>query len=319
MKKPFLIIMMILAACLKARAWGAAGHKATALIAQTYLSPQAKQAIEELLDGEKLVDVANWADNLRDRPEYAHTAAYHYQNVRKNPTTLSGNPYKANLLQLSSAERYRYRAGVVEAISAAEVILNDEAAARRDRQAALKFLVHFVGDLHQPLHTGEARMYGGNGIQLRWKGSETNLHKVWDSDVINARANEIQGYNYRDPSYAYAQWLIDQNKEQALAPQALGDVSTWYQESLSFHKVAYDTNYENSQDQYQQDAAKVIDQRILQGGRRLGGILNQIFSHEPKPVLDQPVIMLTEKVLGSLEKLVSFQPKMTNAKSTSFR
>jgi hypothetical protein len=310
MKTQILFCLLMLIVARESFAWGTVGHKSTALIAETYLSPQSKAMVRDLLEGERLVDVANWADNLKDRPEYAHTIPYHYQNTR---TALRGpvdmNNYKQNLLQLSPSDRRNYRAGVVEAIAGSEKVLKDPMSNHREKQMALKFLVHFVGDLHQPMHTGEARNHGGNPIKLTWKGSETNLHKVWDSDIIYGKIQKISGYSYRDPSWTYAQWLLDQNMDAATAPQVLGNVSTWYQESLSYQKMAYDPKYNQAQDQYATVAGKTIDQRILQGGRRLGEMLNQIFANESVQSPDRQVIQFAEKILGSLEKFICLKPR----------
>jgi len=310
MKSQILFCFLMLISARQAFAWGTVGHKSTALIAEAYLSPQSKAMVRNLLEGERLVHVANWADNLKDLPEYAHTVPYHYQNTR---TTLKGpvdmNSYKQNLLQLSSTDRRNYRAGVVEAIAGSEKVLMDPMSTRREKQMALKFLVHFVGDLHQPMHTGEARNRGGNPIQVNWKGTQTNLHKVWDSDIIYGKIQNIEGYNYRDPSWTYAQWLLDQNLDAATAPQSLGNVSTWYQESLSFQKMAYDPKYNQAQNQYAALAGKTIDQRILQGGRRLGEMLNKIFANESTQAPNRQLIQFAEKILGSLEKIICLKPR----------
>jgi hypothetical protein len=321
MKKQLLIGLVLSASVMQAKAWGPVGHKATALVAEAYLSPQAKAAIKDLLEGQRLVDVSNWADSLRDRPEYEHTQQYHYQNTRKPMKTASGvnaNSYRANLMELSPRERQNYRAGVVEAIAGSEKLLTDPKATRKDKQAALKFLVHFVGDLHQPLHTGEARKIGGNTVSLSWMGSETNLHKVWDSEIITDKVRTLKGYSYRDPSWTYAQWLLDQYREQAKSARSLGNVATWYQESLGYLGQAYDRSYINNQRQYEAEASKTIDERILLGGRRLGETLNQIF-RQPEmrsfvtatsaDIPDQAVIQFAEKILGALEKIISFKPR----------
>ena len=323
MKKQLFIGLALSVAGLQANAWGTIGHKATALVAEAYLSPEAKAAIKDLLEGERLVDVANWADNVRERPEYAHTAGYHFQNTKRMPAgSRDSNSYRANLMQLTSRERANYRAGVVEAIAESEKVLADVSATRKDKQAALKFMVHFVGDLHQPLHTGEARLVGGNPIKLNWMGNQTNLHKVWDSEIIGEKVSEIRGYtNYRDPSWTYAQWLLDTYRSDAKAPRAASNVAGWYQESLNAQAQAYDRSYINNQRAYEAQASKTIDQRIMLGGRRLGEMLNQLFKKQPAirastftavsvgGVPDQQVISFAEKIVGSLGRLVSFKPR----------
>lgn len=309
MKTPLLICAGLILAFSKAQAWGTIGHKSTALIAEAYLSPKAKAAVSQLLQGQRLVDVANWADSLRDRPEYAHTIPYHYQNT-KLPSSLNINAYKENLIQLTPRERQNYRPGVVEAIAGSEEVLTNPQSTWREKQIALKFLVHFVGDLHQPLHTGLARNHGGNPIQLNWQGDQTNLHKVWDSEIIYDKVRDLKGSRYRDPSWAYAQWVLDNYMDSATTPAKLGTVANWYHESLSFQKTAYDSKYLTNPQEYEASAGEIIDMRILTGGRRLGEMLNRIFADEKMAATpNQQVIQFAEKMLGSLGRLVRLRPQ----------
>jgi hypothetical protein len=319
MKIPIMIGLLLILTWSEAQAWGPVGHKTTALIAEAYLSPQAAAEVKDLLEGQRLVDVANWADSLRDRPEYAHTRPYHYQESNSISSGRANlNVYRENLLSLSPRQRWSYRPGVVEAIEACEETLADSKAVRSEKQAALKFLVHFVGDLHQPLHTGLARNRGGNPIQVDWQGTYTNLHKVWDSEIIYDRAQKIPGSTGWDPSWKYAQWLLNANANQLRQTQNWGDASQWYQESLSYQNLAYDRSYESDPSAYEEQAGRVIDQRLLLGGRRLADVLNRIFANgQSRTTLaaaavippDQTVIQFAEKILGSMRRLVSLDPQ----------
>lgn len=312
MKTPILLCLLLSLAIREAQGWGAVGHKATALIAEASLTPQARQAVKELLLGQRMVDVANWADHLRDRPEYQHTIPYHFQNTRelfRGGANVSA--YKENLIQLSPRERRNYRPGVVEAVAGSEEVLMDPRSTRREKQMALKFLVHFIGDLHQPLHTGLARNRGGNPIFVRWQGQDSNLHHVWDSDLIDDRIEEIRDSDSRDPAWIYAQWLLNSNWREVRKSRSLESVATWYQESLSIQNLAYDSSVQTDQVSYAEWAAPIVDHRVTMAGVRLADMLNRIFARTPvKATPNQSIIQFAEKVLGSLQDLVSLHPVM---------
>ena len=290
------------------RAWGPIGHKATALVAEAYLSPAAKAEIANLLDGKRLVDVANWADDMRGNPDYAHTLPYHYQNTRTSDATPEFD-YQNNLLSLTAGGRKKYRAGVVEAITASEKILKNPMATRSEKQMALKFLVHFVGDLHQPLHTGSSQQQGGNPIQLNWQGGRSNLHKVWDSEIIYGKLAQIEGSRHRDPSWKYAQWLLDTQSAEVKTKQTTVNVLVWYRESLNYLPFAYDQRYLTDQNQYSKEASTIIDRRVLQGGKRLAEILNLSLSEDKTSIPTDSMIQFVEGLFGALEKWIRLAPR----------
>lgn len=290
-------------------AWGPVGHKTTALIAEAYLSPQARAAVLDLLDGERLVDVVTWADSLRGQAEFAHTLPYHYQNmpnvegvVRKIPKI-----YKNSILELDQAKSYS--PGVVEAILAAEQTLLNPVATKNNKKMALKFLAHFIGDLHQPLHTGRAENRGGNSILLQWRGHDTNLHRLWDSDVIYERLKEIEVPPGQDITVAYGNFLMKKFQAAAVPMERLEDVGTWYRESLVLQNLAYDERYISDQDFYASKAKPTVDARVFLAGRRMADALNKIFE---KHKIDKPNVQLIqtlEKLFGALENLIALRPE----------
>lgn len=158
------------------RAWSETGHRLVGELAYRSLSPAAKAKVDALLQGEPvptLAGVAAWPDTVRDLPEYKHTAPYHY--VRIND---AGCVYEA-------ARDCRDGACVVGAIARYRAVLADASKPRAERAEALKFVVHFVGDVHQPLHSGHRPDKGGNDFQINIDGQGSNLHSVWDYHVMN--------------------------------------------------------------------------------------------------------------------------------------
>ena len=148
-------------------AWGKTGHRVVAAIADTQLSGLARAHIREILGpGETLDDAANWPDEMRSDPAifWQRTASpWHY--VTLNGITYDHAPPEGDAL---------------EALNHFRAVLQDPKASLADKQMALRFVIHIVGDLHQPLHVGKCCDKGGNNVKVTWFGKPTNLHAVWD-------------------------------------------------------------------------------------------------------------------------------------------
>ncbi|MCZ8319073.1 MAG: S1/P1 nuclease [Lysobacteraceae bacterium] len=157
-------------------AWGREGHRIVGLLAEARLTPDARGEVARLLDGAPeptLAGVSTWADEVRDQPEWRHTGRWHWVNLpRETPCT-----YDA---------RRDCQGGncVVGAIEAQRAILADRSRPDAERAVALKFLVHLVGDVHQPFHAGFGDDRGGNLAQIRVERRGWNLHALWDSAMV---------------------------------------------------------------------------------------------------------------------------------------
>ncbi|PZR02621.1 MAG: endonuclease [Archangium gephyra] len=183
MVRPLLVSLALVVALalallpMPAHAWGPLGHRLVALLAWDDLSPATRRHIDALLQGEPdptLAGIASWADDLRERdPDLGRkTARWHFVNIGEHDCAY---------------EKSRDCPGgncVVEAIGSQTLILADAKRSRAERLQALKFVVHFVGDVHQPLHAGYAHDKGGNDVQVNWNGRGTNLHTLWDSRMM---------------------------------------------------------------------------------------------------------------------------------------
>jgi len=172
---PRLAIALVLLSLLPARAiaWGSEGHRIIAEIAEQYLEPETVRQVHALLDIENattLADVANWADQIR--PQHRETSPWHFVDI---PIRAPG--YDAT----------RDCAGgncVVVKIDQFIAELRDRTAPPQQRLEALKFVVHFVGDLHQPLHASDNDDRGGNEVRVTFADHRTNLHAVWDAGIL---------------------------------------------------------------------------------------------------------------------------------------
>ena len=154
-----------------AQAWGVQGHQVVAAMAWQGLKPAAREQAARLLalePGQTLVTVATWADEQRD----ASTAPWHYLN------------FPRGVCQFDAARDCPDGQCVVAAIERQAAVLASTAS-DPERLKALKYLVHFVADLHQPLHAGYRDDRGGNTVQLRFLMQASNLHALWDRGLLD--------------------------------------------------------------------------------------------------------------------------------------
>jgi hypothetical protein len=153
-------------------AWGKTGHRVVAAIAGPQLSGLARAHVQEILGGgESLDEAANWPDEMRSDPApfWQKTATpWHY-------VTLNGIIY----------DHAPAEGDALEALNHYRDVLRDPRATLAEKQTALRFIVHLVGDLHQPLHVGKCCDRGGNEVKVKWFGRDLNLHSVWDSALVD--------------------------------------------------------------------------------------------------------------------------------------
>ncbi|MBT8288326.1 MAG: S1/P1 nuclease [Bacteroidia bacterium] len=254
--------LLILATCLlvsplsfSINNWGPTGHRATAEIAESYLSRKAKKQIRKLLNGQSLAIISTYADEIKSDKQYRKYGPWHYVNFPFE-STYEGHP------KSTSGDLYK---GIQTCIT----VLENKNSSDDDKVFHLKLLVHFIGDLHQPLHIGLAEDKGGNDFQVRWFGKGTNLHKVWDELMIE----------HYDMSYTeLAQNQLVRSADERRAIQA-GTIMSWMQESRSLTKDIY-SNTTIGDDLgygYMYRYFSSVRKQIQRGGIRLAAILNAVF------------------------------------------
>jgi hypothetical protein len=262
MKKPYLLFVLVVILFLS---WGVTGHRTVGKIAEAHLTPKALAGVRDLLGSESLADVSTWADEVRPKPEYKETAPWHYINL---PLGLTYDEFKSRVENMLEANVY---SSVVKQLA----LLTDTTVSRDRKVEALKFLVHFVGDLHQPMHVSRAEDKGGNTIQLNFDGQGTNLHAVWDSKLIDHGGMDYQqlAAKYDHPSAAQVrQWQSDPLvkwmwESYVITGQLYAEVDTM--SSRSIGQEYYDEHWGQ------------VAQRLEQGGVRLAGLLNVVFRNGP--------------------------------------
>lgn len=248
-----LLVAMLLILCLpdSVAAFGPEGHLIAGLAAEPYLCAEAAAVIDDLAD-EPFAELGWWADRVRGDESYRHTGPWHYMNV-------SDTARVADF-------RHPPEGDVLWAIEYFAARLADPRAKRSERAEALKFLVHFVVDIHQPLHVGRADDRGGNAIDVSYGSVAVNLHRFWDTDAIRLAGLSPRAYAARIRARA------------AAAARADVDPEAWAEESLALRPdvYAFDEPSGRLDDRYLQSAREITESRLALAAGRLAGLLNSV-------------------------------------------
>ena len=267
--RPWFITALSIVICFQvttpAWAWGRLGHRVISKFAEKKLTPKAKAAIAALLDeGESIADASTWADENRGR--LPKTAPWHYVDV----------PLDQAVYDSRFSGDVPDKGCIVDKIHEFQKTLKDPTRSLEERRFALRFLVHFVQDLHMPLHVGDNRDKGGNRTQVRFYDRGTNMHCLWDSDMIE-RAGDDEDFWLAD----LAELDTPENRDAAMK----GKVEDWATESLRAARAAYRvpetgkwlTPGEKLGDAYQETNLPVVRRRLYQASVRLALVLNEAF------------------------------------------
>jgi hypothetical protein len=255
-------------------AWGPVGHRVVGDVAQKYLSSKVQKIVTELLDGQSLAQVSNWPDEIKSEPDvYAHTYVWHYTDWPDHQDHYEPSPTSGSL---------------VKAIENNLEVYRNKKASKQERAFALKFLVHLVGDLHMPLHVGNGLDKGGNQCKVTFHKVESNLHKVWDEDMINQTRL----------SFTELSLFIDIISKQERQKIQQGTILDWTKESKELRNTVYPAEVvpapiENAgasknycQKEYTGELPQlaydysyrfmpIVERRLLEAGLRLAMLLNE--------------------------------------------
>lgn len=251
-------LLFCAAAGLPAYGWGKEGHRIIAEIAERHLKPGTRQAVASLLQpGETLQSIASWADDIR--PQRQATSTWHYINI---PIQTPKGDYRPFCPATGC---------VVGIIDEMKGRLKNSALSREERAEALKFLVHFVGDMHQPLHCGDNKDRGGNDVKVVFRNQASNLHSIWDTSLLMLlleRRPDMKAKLGKGPGY----W--------ARQSMHKGTTTDWVWESQGWSRdIAY-ANLPSSSpavlgDDYWTKSVPVIEKQLQRGGIRLADLLNE--------------------------------------------
>lgn len=235
--------------------WSKKGHRTTGEVAQKHLSRKARKAIDKLLKGQSLALVSTFGDDIKADRDFKKFSAWHYVNF----------PSDKKYTDIEPSEFGDIIIGIEKCI---EIIKNKEST-QSDKIFHLKLLVHLIGDLHQPMHVGRLADKGGNDIQVQWFKKGSNLHRVWDSNMI-----EDYGMSYTE----LAESLPQLTKKQKKYIQK-GTIYDWVEESQDIATELY-TSVEVGENLYYRYSYVwwgTVEKQLQKGGLRLAKILNEIF------------------------------------------
>jgi len=245
---------------LQAAGWSANGHRIVGGIADHYLSGKARAAIKRILGNESVAMSSTWADFIKSDTAYRYLNSWHYVNFAK------GLSYQ----QFEDSLRLDPTPNIYNRIQFLSESLRNKSLPAEQQLFYLRLLIHFVGDLHQPLHVSPAGSTGGNDIRVSWFSQSSNLHRVWDDHLID----------YQQLSYTeYITAINFTTKEQRKAWQR-APIQRWafesYTISQQLHEELKEPNMRLGYD-YNFRHVNTLNQQLLKGGVRLAGLLNDIF------------------------------------------
>jgi hypothetical protein len=241
--------------------WWDLGHRVVARLAESRLTPHTRDAVRDILGGQSLADASVWADNIR---QYRHDAdKLHYVNI-----PLAATAYVPELHCPGGR-------CIIAAIEQDRQVLADPAASPDERAEALRFLIHFMGDLHQPLHVADDGDRGGNERAVTFLGHATDLHKVWDGELIDS---SVVGQD------EYLELLRRRMDSLDLRALERGTVVDWAMEG---HRIAVEHAYRLPRDgrigrEYVRANRPIVDRALIAAGVRLAKVLNEaLASYQP--------------------------------------
>ena len=258
--------VLIVSFATQAFAWSRDGHAIVGALAERQLRPTAKAEVARLLAGEPdptLAGVASWADELREAEGPGKTARLHYVNFKGGD---------CSYLPVRDCPDGNC---VIEAINRNFLVLADSTRADAERRDALKFLVHFIGDVHQPLHATLRDDKGGGDFQVNYNGTGSNLHKVWDRLIIERR---------KTTPAATITLLANQSPLPADATRRADRPAVeWALESCRIVKDGgiYPTGHVID-DAYLDRQAQTVDLRLRLAGNRLADMINLALAPMPR-------------------------------------
>ena len=240
--------------------WGVLGHRIVGEIASAYLTPKAKLQVQKILGTESIAMASTWADFIKSDSAYDYIYNWHFINLDSG---LTSTQLKTYLQKDTATDLYTKTNFVLKE-------LRNKQLSTDKKRMYLKLLIHFVGDLHQPFHVGRKSDQGGNRVKVLWFNTPTNLHAMWDEQLIN-----FQQLSYTE----YTNAINHTNQKQRLAWQKQ-PISEWIDESYQLAEQFYTEIRQPDQKlsyRYNYDHIQILNERLLKAGVRLSGLLNDLF------------------------------------------
>jgi len=256
--RKFAVLLMIIAfGSISASAYGPTGHRVIAELASLHLTPEARLAVEAILGDEFMAEASTMPDEMRSNPEefwQREAGPYHYINVSPGQTYEESEKNPAGDA-LTALEKFA-------------AVLKDDTASAEDKRRAIWFVIHIIGDLHQPLHIGHPEDRGGNWVDVVWMEELTNLHRVWDEHIID----------HRDLSFTeWTRFLNRKIKPEMITEWQTAQPIDWVHEGLVMRDDIYANSHGILSWDYVYRYMPTVKSQLSKGGVRLAGYLNTVF------------------------------------------
>ena len=257
-KKPLLVAVFFYLP-FTTMAWGVLGHRIVGQIADSYLTPKAKNAINKILGTESIAMASNYADFIKSDTSFAYISPWHYVNIKAG-------------LTMKEVEDFLDKDTAVDAYTKIIFLVKElkkKNLSAANREFYLQLLIHIVGDVHQPMHVGRVDDLGGNKIKVSWFSAPSNLHRVWDEQLIN-----FQQLSYTEYATAINFTTVAQRK----AWQKQGLKAWIYESYQDVEKIYADIKPDDKLDYlYNYKYIKMVNTQLLKGGVHLAALLNEIY------------------------------------------
>lgn len=255
MKHKLFIFTLILIFSLPVMAYDAFGHRIIADIAYANLNCSTRKKVDKLLGKHGSIYEATWSDEIKSNSAYSYSYDWHFQNLRDGMT--------------AAEIEYLYQHPTAEGKHLFFAIDSLSGALKKNKKdvEALKFLIHFVADAHQPLHLGRLEDRGGNDIMIKWFGRDIRLHQLWDTQMI-------EGHNF---SYSeFSRYLQDRYAKRRKEFKKLSLLQSLNAVYLVRTKI-YAYNYTNlNAYSYMYQFNDDLDEMLYRGGIQLANLLNAV-------------------------------------------
>jgi len=235
--------------------WSATGHRVVGKIANQYLTSKTKRNIKKILNNKSLDFVSTFADDIKSDKRYNEFYTWHYINM----------PLDQNYEDSEKSSSGDLVSGINYCIK----VIKDNNSSNDDKAFYLKLLIHFVGDLHQPMHVGLVEDKGGNDFKLQWFYKDSNLHSVWDREMID-------GYGMSYSEIADNANILNKNQVKAIQEGTLVD---WVNDTHKLTRQVYANvkPNDNLRYSYSYDNFETVRSQLQKGGVRLAKVLNDLF------------------------------------------
>ncbi len=234
--------------------WGQIGHRVIGKIAENHLTEKSKKALTEIMGHESLAEASTWMDEIKSDKKYDYARSWHYVTIPE------GKDY--------STAKHEEDGDAFEAIGRMISILKNVTSSKEQKVEAIRMLTHLVGDIHQPLHIGNGEDRGGNNVKLKWFYDDSNLHRVWDSGIIDSK----------DLSYSELTEMVDYHVGTNQDEYRSTDLNVWVKEAIALRPQVYKIGDKGFLSyEYLHENWGTVKTQLHKGGLRLAQILNEIY------------------------------------------